>query len=95
MIYINYFQNTDDWNDHYIFVTNKDCAKLIEQIEECFEYENVTQFLENLNENNADDLLIKYVKTYAYDLCSPYDFTYNFLENNGFLLDHKEYNFTY
>lgn len=95
MIHINYFQNTDDWNDHYIFVTNKDCSKLIEQIESCFVYEDLESFLENLTEIDADELLIQYVKNDNGSLCSPYDFTYNFLEDNGFLLDHKEYNFTY
>lgn len=95
MIHINFFQNTDDWNDHYIFVTNKDCSKLIEQIEECFVCEDLGYFLENLTEIGADELLIEYAKTHEDNLCSPYDFTYNFLEDNGFLLDHKEYNFTY
>ena len=95
MIHINYFQNTDDWNDHYIFVTNKDCSKLIEQIEECFVSEDLEYFLENLIDIDADKLLIEYAKTHEDNLYSPYEFTHNFLKDNGFLLAHREYNFTY
>lgn len=95
MIHINYFKNIDDWNDYYIFVTNKDCSKLIEQIEECFAYEDAESMLDALVEIGADELLIQYVKNDNGSLCSPYDFTYDFLKDNGFLLDHELYNFTY
>ena len=94
MIYINIFKDSDHWNDQHIFVTNKDCSNLIEQIEECFAYEDAESMLDALVEIGADELLIKYVKTHEDNLCSPYDFTYDFLKDNGFLLDHKEYDFT-
>lgn len=51
--------------------------------------------IEDILPQYADELLIEYAKTHEDYLYSPYDFTYNFLEDNGFLLDHKEYNFTY
>jgi hypothetical protein len=95
MVCVNVFKDSDGLNEDYYIVTTEDVSNLIEDIEDCFVYDDPDETLFNLLETNADKRIIDYIHNNSCDCSNIYELTIAVLSYYKLLLSHTSYEYTY